>query len=539
MNLDGDIRRISETLLSAVIDTAVDGVMVIDERGVVTLYNSACERLFGYPTNEVVGRNVKMLMPAPYAEEHDGYLHSYRSTGEAQVIGIGREVIGQRKDGSEFPVGLSLGEAWHDDKRYFVGIVRDITEQKLSEKNLLDAVAEAKAANRAKSDFLAVISHEVRTPLHGILATTGLLLYSDLKEKQQQYAETIQQSGEALLEIVDNLLDLSRIEAGVVEIKEARFEIVDLLRSIEYLWESRVREKKLEYFTRIGRGVPPMLVGDADRIREILNNLVNNAIKFTDQGYITIDVAIETVAGRRKDGRAVLCFEVKDTGIGIAPDLHQRLFQNFEQGDKSLTREHEGSGLGLSICKELCALLDGEIDVVSEPGKGSCFWFTVPCALPTEETLPHEPCAAAMPKPDRLGELSTLKVLVAEDNHTNQLIIRDVLEYSGHSVHIAPNGREAVRAASNDTYDLILMDIRMPVMDGLEATRHIRSRGTEARRVPIIAMTAHAMNGVRDECIAAGMDDFISKPFTIAQISEVIMKMADERRPETAAEDPI
>ena len=521
--------NISEALLRAVIGTAVDGIMVIDEEGMVRLYNAACVELFGYGPEDVVGRNVSMLMPAHHRENHDGYLAAYKETGKARVIGIGREVTAQRKDGSEFPILLSVGEAWHNDTRFFVGIVHDITEQKQSEERLRVAKEAAESASRAKSDFLAVMSHEVRTPLHGILATTSLLKRAQLSDTEHRYAQTIQNSGETLLDIVDSILDLARVEAGAMEVKRARFLPRELLDSVELLWESRVQEKGLDYFTRIDPGVPSVLIGDIDRIREILNNLVNNAVKFTEEGYVAVKLSYDAPAENDEDRHARLRFEVSDSGVGIVPEDQARLFGRFEQGDTSLTRKHGGSGLGLAICKELAALLGGEIGVSSRPGKGSRFWFSVSCWVPKETGLPIPAGRLFSSEPMMISDVvmtdvAPINVLVAEDCATNQMIIRDILEYNGHSVDIVPNGREAIDAALSGKYQLIFMDVRMPDVDGLQATTKIRQAMNGAPRVPIVALTAHAMSGDRDQCLAAGMDDYISKPFTIAQITEVIAK---------------
>lgn len=514
--------EISEALLRTVIGTAVDGIVVTDENGIVQLYNPACERLFGYSPREVLGQNVKILMPPEYSDEHDGYIRAYRATGTARIIGIGREVTGQRKDGSRFPVGLSVGEARHKKARFFVGIVRDNTEQKLAEDRLRAARDEAESASRAKSDFLAVMSHEIRTPLHGIMATSSLLQRTELDPKQRRYADTIQQSCDALLEIVNNILDLSRIESGAVVVKQTKFDPSDLLESIEALWEPRVREKGLEYFTKITSDVPRTVTGDADRMREILNNLVSNAVRFTDNGYVAIKLGVNNPPKGGKAGHVVLRFEVSDTGIGIDPEGQARLFGRFEQADTSLTRRHGGAGLGLAICRELTRLLGGEIGVVSAPGSGSRFWFTIPC-LAGRVTVPNRRRRSLRKRTDPPSP-APMTVLVAEDNPENQIIIRDILDAGGHHVDVVANGREAVRAAQPGKYDLILMDVRMPVMDGFEATRKIRAKLNGNRHVSIVALTAHAMQGVREKCLAAGMDDYISKPFTIDQINEALAR---------------
>lgn len=389
--------------------------------------------------------------------------------------------------------------------------------------------AAAEQSNKAKSDFLAVMSHEVRTPLHGVLATAGLLRHTDLDERQMRYAETIERSGAALLEIVNNILDLSRIEAGAIEIKREPFDLRALLEGVQLLWESRVNEKRLEYINQPSPDLPVTAVGDADRIREILNNLVNNALKFTDEGHIAVKAGLETPTTSADGGDMLLRFEVSDTGPGIDPAQQERLFERFEQGDASLTREHGGSGLGLAICRDLCKLLGGKIGVRGEPGKGSTFWFTVACgaADSTAAVATGQPDAAVGVPPfvPNAAETGPLDILVAEDNRINQVLIRDILEQHGHNVHIVANGVDAVNAARESRYDLIFMDVQMPVMDGLEAARMIRERQNDVR-VPIVALTAHAMRGDRDLCFAAGMDDYISKPFSIDQIHDLVARYA-------------
>jgi len=513
--------EISEALLRTVISTAVDGIVVTDEKGIVRLYNPACERLFGYSPAEVLGRNVKMLMPPEHREECISDLEAYRTTGDARVIGAGREVTGLRKDGSRFPVGLSVGEARHGNTRYFVGIVRDITGQKLAEHRLRAARDEAESASRTKSDFLAVMSHEIRTPLHGIMGTTSLLQRTGLNPKQHRYADTIEQSCHALLEIVNNILDLSRVESGAVVVKQTPFEPRDLLESVAALWQPRMREKGLEYVTEIAPEVPRAVTGDADRMREILNNLVSNAVRFTDAGHIAVKVTVDEPPKRGSAGHVVLRFEVSDTGIGIDPHDRARLFDRFEQADTSLTRRHGGSGLGLAICRELTRLLGGEIGVTTEVGGGSRFWFTIPClagkaASPKRRRSPRARRHASGTPP--------LTILVAEDNPDNQIIIRDILVAAGHHVDIVENGHEAVHAVRPGKYDVIFMDVRMPVMDGFEAARKIRAKLQGAPYVCIFALTAHAMRGVREQCLAAGMDDYITKPFTIDRVSEALTR---------------
>lgn len=372
-------RKSGETLLFAIVDTAVDGIIIIDQQGIVRLYSAACERMFGYREKEVVGKNVKMLMPQPYRKEHDKYLSAYAETGDAQIIGVGREVAGRRKDGSEFPMWLSVGQTKYDDQPYFVGILHDITEQKAVEEQLRIAKENAEAASRARSDFLAVVSHEIRGPVHGISATNNLLAHTDLDDGQQRHVQSVQQSSAAILELVDRIFYLSKIEMGLVTVRDMRCRLEEILKSVEFAHRPRMDEKDLEFFTQVARDVPPVLSCDADKLREIIGTLLDSAIRFTEDGYIALKVSLAGEPKTDPDDSLMLRFEVKDTGTGVEPELQGLLFEHAQQGDFALTRKQGRFGLGLSICKQLCRLLGGEIGVTSSSGKGCSIWFTVAC----------------------------------------------------------------------------------------------------------------------------------------------------------------
>lgn len=518
---------IRETLLRTVIDTAMDGILVVDGAWVIRLYNGACERLFGYTQDQVLGQPATLLMPSLLSGDAGAENLAGMQTADGKIHETGREICGRRFDGSKIPIRLSIAEASDTDQRFLVCILHDITEQKLTEAELRAAKEEAELADRAKSDFLAVMSHEIRTPLHGILGSASLLQRTELTPKQRRYAETVQSSCETLVGIVDNLLDISRIESGAVTLNEARFGPRELLENCEAFWKPRAQEKQLEYVTDISPDVPPTLFGDAEHIREILNRLIGNALDYTEHGGVTVRLEMRHDPAPRTDGEAVLHFDVQDTGIGIAREVQERLFRQFEAGDMSLTRTHGGAGLGLAIARRLSRFLGGDIGVVSKKGQGSRFWFTVSCRRPADTRVQPLP-GNASPRDESIPLAGRpLSILVADDNHANQVIIKDILELSGHRVEVVSNGRAAVDAATPGRYDVILMDIRMPVMDGFEATREIRQKLSGTPHLQIVALTAHAMNGVREECLAAGMDDYISKPFSIDDITGVLSRCAE------------
>ena len=430
-----------------------------------------------------------------------------------------------------------IGRAYYDaegDAIRMIGLNFDVTDRKTAEARLLSANAKAEDARReaeraslAKSDFLASMSHEIRTPLNSIIGYTDLLMEevehgSPLRRK----LEIIQESGAALLTVVNDILDFSKIEAGQIELDPISFSPRALLDNVASMLAGQAHRKSISLTKHVSLNIPDFVIGDESRLRQILINLVNNAIKFTDEGRVAVNMSCERPP--RSDEIEMIRFSIKDTGIGIAPEHQQRLFQRFSQVDGSINRRFGGSGLGLAICKQLVDLMGGEIGVESREGEGSTFWFRVPLALAAAPGAVH---ASQSERP-----FKSARILLVEDVEVNQELAKTVLERAGHFVDVASNGVEAVNAVQLKTYDVVLMDVHMPVMDGIAATQAIRAADHVSRSIPIVAMTANVLPQQIAGLKVAGMDDHVGKPFRRLELLAAVERWGDRTPvPETPA----
>ncbi|MFC2156175.1 response regulator, partial [Acidobacteriota bacterium] len=458
---------------------------------------------------------------------------------EQEVIQTGLPIFREEKE-----TWINGRETWvstvklpmRDEKRQIsgtFGISRNITERVQSEKELQRAKEAAEGASRTKSEFLANMSHEVRTPLNGVIGMIDLLLDTELTREQREYAGMAKKSGYLLLEIINDILDFSRIETGKLEFDQVDFDFAGIINDINNILGIKARRKNLELVCRIEPGFPYLLVGDPGRLQQILTNLMDNAIKFTRQGKV------ELLAGLEKemdDGRVMLDFAVKDTGIGIPADRIDSLFQAFTQVDGSYSRDFGGTRLGLTISKQLVDLMGGQIGVESQVGKGSTFRFTVQLKKQPARNgngrqaikyrSASQPSINIMKENDR-----NVRILLVEDNPINRKLVIHLLQKLGYPVDAVGTGLQALQKVKSTRYDLVLMDIQMPELDGIETTRRIRvsSQGATATNVPIIALTAHALKGDRDKCLNAGMNDYLSKPFDSNKFAEIIARWLTQR----------
>ena len=502
-----------------------DGLLLFDSQQRVVTWNQRYTELFPYLVpvlrhgvhhSVLAEAAARALLPDGTQAEREAWMAERMGVDHQSSVSFPQQVAGGR-------IVDTVRRATPDGGS--VGVYRDITA---SERELSRAKAQAEAANEAKSRFLATMSHEMRTPLNGVLGMIGLLLGSHLTARQRQQALLIRSSGQTLLAVLNDILDLSKIEAGRMDLELQPFDLADTVQDVVSLLAVRAESRGLGLQLTLAPGLPPRLVGDASRMRQVLFNLVGNALKFTEHGGVTVTLDHQPLP----DQRTALTLQVRDTGIGIAPDVQARLFTRFTQADSSTARRYGGTGLGLAICREIVTLMGGSIGLESTPGQGSC--FTVQLVLPLApfaETQPAALLAAGTLAAAQAGAaLPPLRLLAAEDNGVNQILIKALAESWGHHCDVVANGAECVVQVQAADYDVVLMDIQMPEMDGETATRTIRALPGPVGRIPIIAMTANVMPEQRSSYLAAGMDAVVPKPVDAQALQAVLRQVTAQHQ---------
>ena len=534
-------RETAREMTEQILDQLPIPVFLKDREGRFVRFNRQFQEFYQMTRSELMGAKIEQFTPSEWAaatqqEDELAWRTGLMVSSERRVTQI------------DPPIDLVVNRVviTSGGESYLLGFSIDVSEQRAARDAMQRAVESAQAASQAKSDFLANMSHEIRTPMNGILGMTELVLESRLEPEQRDDIGLVKASAGALLSIVNEILDFSKIEAGKLDLEEVPFDLRKLVRETVRSMTLRAQQKGLDLRCDVPANLPRTMKGDPGRLRQVLLNLLGNAIKFTQQGSVMLALAM----GAEVDERCDITFAVSDTGIGIPLDKQKLIFEAFAQVDGSTTRQFGGTGLGLTICRRLVILMQGDLAVSSEPGKGSTFRFTVPLRhaaqqLPADEELvdlvnlveaaPLAVLALAKPTVEQEQEQGAsgntgLRILLAEDNPVNQRLAMRLLEKMGHRTTLVDNGADALTRAVQGGFDLVLMDVQMPELDGLSATRRIRQwEVAHGGHVPIIAMTARAMQGDRDRCLEAGMDDYLSKPIDSERLRQIVSRFHVEQ----------
>jgi PAS domain S-box len=494
----------NEIMLSSVISSALDAIVMTNKDGMIIQWNSAATEIFLYKEEEVIGRSViGTILPIAFLDKMGFKPEQFLSNPNNQLLNKRIEVVCVRKDQSTFPAELTITSFHNENEYYFNGFIRDISVRKQKEEELVNTKKRAEQAAIAKSQFLSVMSHEIRTPLNAIIGFTELLSQNSPREDQMEDLKMLKFSGESLLNIINDILDFNKLESGKVQLSNIPFNLKELIQSLYQSFSYKAKEKKIIFDVEYAENLPYVVKGDSLRLCQVLNNLISNAIKFTNEGYVRLKIELTETTNEQMN----VVFSVIDTGVGIQEEKQKKIFEEFIQADSDTTRIFGGTGLGLSISNKIAELMGSRINLESEPGKGSKFYFTVRFGKSNEQHPVRSP-----ERTSKRNEVNfkCKKILLAEDNSFNANIARRYINGWGAEMDVALDGQQAFEFALRKKYDLILMDVQMPVLDGFACTRAIRQH---LPQVPIIAITAAPINEVKGEILSCGMNDYVSKPF--------------------------
>ena len=504
----------SSRQLAATVAGSLDAIVIADSFSKIIEYNASAEGVFGWTRKEIIGRTMEdIFLPEGLRDAYKNAMNQPLLQDRSEAIYPTRfELSGRRKNGEEFPVELNMTFVKRNDDAIFMAYIRDVSDRKITEKALIEARDRAESADKAKSQFLAVMSHEMRTPLAGIVGIMDLLKTTKLSQKQDRYIQIATSSSTVLLDHINEALNITRIDVGKLELSSQEFNLPDLVETLIEVLEPLSNQKNLDLRLQLANNIESNFMGDSHRIRQILTNLLGNAIKFTDQGNINF-----SITGSDGPETSFVHFIISDTGLGIAPENHQKIFEAFvaiTQGDQSQVR---GDGLGLHISRKIARFMGGDVMVKSDIGKGAEFTLSLPL-----ERVRKIDGKVAEPASFPHKENQNLSILVVEDNNVNREVLGDMLKGLGHSVSRATNGVEALDCANIQSFDIIFMDINMPVMDGIETTHRIRADSKLNSKACIVGLTAHGSDEFGEEAQQAGMDNFFTKPIRLEALRKII-----------------
>jgi PAS domain S-box-containing protein len=483
------------------LESVPDAILLINKIGKIKYVNSQTEVLFGYDKFELIGKSIELLMPTRFKNSHEQLRDNYMLNPKIRKMGNGMELFAKNKNQIEFPVEISLSNLETEEGLLICASIRDVSSQKSIEKALNEAIIKAENAVKSKQQFLSNMSHEIRTPMNAIIGFTKVILNTELTNKQREYLTAIKTSGDTLIVLINDILDLAKVDSGKLIFEKTPFKLSVSIKTMLHLFETKILEKNLELKVNYDSSIPEVIMGDVVRLHQIIINLVSNAIKFTSDGSITIEV--KTLSNN--DDFITIEFSVSDTGIGIDKTSIDKIFENFQQAHSQTSRIYGGTGLGLAIVKQLVEAQGGSISVQSVENEGSVFSFILQFDKAHGATVLDIDAVELVDY-----NITGTRVLVVEDVELNQLLMKTLLDDFGFECDIVANGKIAIESLENKQYDIILMDIQMPVMNGFQATDYIRN--VLKLNLPIIALTADVTTVDLEKCKTFGMNDFVAKP---------------------------